>query len=156
MIFNCAIVDRVIIILTCGGSLAEEVAGHCIQEGWIGAPAKSNESLSPDQDFWNNYSNYYLDHIKTLRLGFENLSRLSLRPTHTFVFNCVTCNVQAPVALVLPDIFSIQNESWYRKIIINGLQTALTWIIFKIVSSIIAIHLPCLRKTVHSEARNPQ
>ena len=47
-------------IITCGGSLAEEVAGHCIQEGWIGAPAKSNESLSPDQDFWNHYSNYHL------------------------------------------------------------------------------------------------
>ena len=60
MIFNCAVVDLVIIILTCGGSLAKEVAGHCIQEGWIGALAKSNESLSPDQDFWNHYSNYYL------------------------------------------------------------------------------------------------
>ena len=53
MIFNCAVVDLVIIILTCGGSLAKEVAGHCIQEGWIGALAKSNESLSPDQEFWN-------------------------------------------------------------------------------------------------------
>ena len=45
--------------------------------------------------------------VRILRLGFENQLCLFLRLTHIFIYNCVTCNVQAPVALVLPDIFSI-------------------------------------------------